>query len=103
MTLVPLADTFVRKASVVRVIDGDTYEMRIDLGYRVEGRFLIRVRNLNTPEMNTPEGREARLKAQGILEAATDILVVSYKDAQSFARWIADVYVNGRSMVEWMT
>lgn len=97
-------DVYVRRARLIRVIDGDSYEMRIDLGYRVEGRFHIRVRGLNTPELNTLEGREAKALAERIFAANPDRIVVqSYKDRQSFARWICDVYISGVSMVELMT
>ncbi len=96
-------DVYIRRARLIRVIDGDSYEMRIDLGYRVEGRFHIRVRGLDTPELDTPEGREAKVLAERILTAYPDRIVVqSYKDRQSFARWIADVYIDGVSMVELM-
>ncbi len=96
-------DVYIRRAQLIRVIDGDTYEMRIDLGYRVEGRFIIRLRDLNTPELNTPEGRAAKILAERIFAAQPDRIVVqSYKDRQSFARWICDVYIAGVSMVKLM-
>ncbi len=96
-------DIYIRRARLIRVIDGDTYEMRIDLGYRVEGRFHIRVRGLDAPELDTPAGHEAKALAERLFAAHPDRIVVqSYKDRQSFARWVADVYVNGTSMVELM-
>lgn len=95
-------DVFIRRASVVRVIDGDTFELRMDLGYRVEGRFIVRLRGVDTPELPTVEGLAARATAERILQGAKTITVQSYKDQQSFARWIADVYVDGVSLAELM-
>lgn len=96
------ADLFVRRASVVRVIDGDTYEMRIDLGYRVEARLLIRLRGYDAPELPTPKGIAAQQKAARLFARGGPIVVRSHKDTQSFARWVADVYVGGVSMVDLM-
>lgn len=97
-----MTDAFVRRAEVVRVLDGDTFELRIDLGYRVYGRFMVRVKDLNTPELPTDEGYAAMKKATDILNAAKAITVRSYKDRMTFARWVADVYVDGQNFAELM-
>jgi micrococcal nuclease len=48
-------------ARVVRVVDGDTLRLDLDAGF---GMWLLdqpcRLLGINTPEMDTPEGRAAR-------------------------------------------
>jgi endonuclease YncB( thermonuclease family) len=47
-------------ATIMRIIDGDTIEARVDLGMGVKWDSLCRLRGINTPEMNTAQGKEAR-------------------------------------------
>ncbi len=62
-------------ATVFRIVDGDTIEMEIDLGFRIILRSNVRMANINAPELSTPEGPAARLflaqyvpvKTQGVL------------------------------------
>jgi endonuclease YncB( thermonuclease family) len=96
----PQFASYVYRAEVFRVIDGDTYHMTIDLGFRVSVTLPIRLRGWNCAELNTQMGQKARDAVIEIFDNATDILVVSYHDRMSFARWMADVYVDGQSLGE---
>lgn len=84
---------YVYKAVLHRVVDGDTYELIVDLGFRVQARLMIRLRNYACPELREPKGRAAAEYAQALLAGRT-LLVESYKDKQSFARWVADVWIH---------
>lgn len=91
------------RATVDRIIDGDTYILRIDVGFRASVALSVRVRGLNTPELHGADrvnGYAARAEAERRLRAAQTIVVETYKDEQSFARWIGDVYVDGESLAE---
>lgn len=94
------------RAYCERVIDGDTYWLRVDLGFHAALTIPVRLHGVDTPEMNTPEGKAAREFVLHILrpgdvhmdpyelgEEPTQLIIESYRDRQSFARWIADVYV----------
>jgi micrococcal nuclease len=48
------------RAKLHRVIDGDTFELDIDLGFGCWTRQVIRLRGLDTPELRTPEGKIAK-------------------------------------------
>jgi hypothetical protein len=55
----------------------------------------------------TPEGLQAKVRAINILTTPVDgvlpqITVRSYKDHQSFARWIGDIWVNDVNFVDLM-
>jgi endonuclease YncB( thermonuclease family) len=49
------------KAKLNRVIDGDTVNLTIDLGFRLTYTANCRLAGINAPEMNTEEGRTARV------------------------------------------
>ncbi len=48
------------RAHVLRVVDGDTVDLRVDLGFDIRIDMKVRLSSINAPEMSTPEGRVAR-------------------------------------------
>lgn len=89
------------RALLERVIDADTLKLRIDLGFGAWIVVTVRVRGVDAAEMNTPLGQKAAAAVGALLESA-DVVVVTYKDQMSFARWVADVYVNGILLADWL-
>jgi micrococcal nuclease len=47
------------KAKLNRVVDGDTVNLTIDLGFRLTYTANCRLAGINAPEMNTEEGKTA--------------------------------------------
>lgn len=97
----PTGPEYIYRAHAERVHDGDTYQLRIDLGFDVGISIMCRLRGIDTPELGTPEGKAARDWVTGTLKPAIDgsarpLIVQSYKDRRSFARWVCDVwYLDG--------
>ena len=48
------------RASVVRVVDGDTVEFDIDLGFHLSMRAKMRLVKIDAPEMSTDDGKTAK-------------------------------------------
>jgi len=48
------------KARVVKVIDGDTLDLEIDLGFHVKHELRLRLNHLDAPEMRFEAGRKAK-------------------------------------------
>lgn len=88
------------KAKIVRIIDGDTLVLDIDMGFRVRSQQHIRVRFLDTPEMfsgsdeERAEGRRAALYALQILRNREVTVIVYKDDSQSFNRWCGDILID---------
>jgi len=59
---------------VLRVIDGDTLEVRVDLGFRMWKRDHIRLWGIDTPEVRTKDlqEKEAGLEAKAELQRLID-------------------------------
>jgi micrococcal nuclease len=98
---------YVYRADVLDVHDGDTYKLRVDLGFRCAVTIQCRLRGVNAPELNTPEGKVAQQFVQKLLkptpypEENGQVVVESYRDQQSFARWVCDVWLgDGRSLAD---
>lgn len=88
-------------ARVTRVVDGDTYEVTIDLGFRIfKHKTRLRLRGIDTPETWRPRshsealhGEQATMFVEDVVETNSDVRVITYKHGpSSFARYEADVY-----------
>ena len=49
------------KAKLNRVVDGDTVNLTIDLGFRLTYTANCRLAGINAPEMNTEEGKVSKV------------------------------------------
>jgi len=95
MTPTPCPDqSYVYSGFVTRVIDADTLEIDVDLGFHLKTKQHFRLVNVNAPEMRGDQ-REAGLAAK---QYAMDRLllkevVIRTAKADSFGRWLAHVWI----------
>lgn len=104
------------RAQCIRVIDGDTIDVFVDCGFREYKVMRLRLAGINTPEIHSQDPT-TRLAAQAAKTWLTSLLrsddlvlaslakvspsndwplrLVTYKDPDSFGRWIADVFIQG--------
>lgn len=78
---------------VTKVVDGDTLDVEVDLGFKVNIGIRLRLRGLNTPEVRGPE-REEGLKAKAFVKRKVEkarVVVNTYKVGK-YGRYIADVF-----------
>lgn len=77
-------------AELVRVIDGDTFVLDVDLGFYVRTRQHIRLAGIDCPEKNTPQGLAAALFATNWFALADNQvrLMTTARQEKSFDRWI---------------
>ena len=81
---------YIFKAKVLRVIDGDTLEMRIDLGFHTHTVRKVRLLGVDTPERGKPGYNEAKAFTTGTV-LGKDVYVQTYQ-ADAFGRYLADVW-----------
>lgn len=96
-------DPYIYKAKVLRVVDGDTLVVDIDLGLKVRLKDTIRLYGINTPETHGVSKTSAEYKA-GMLSKERLIGLVEGKDVYlrthfdkecKYGRLLADIYVDG--------
>ena len=51
---------YIYKAELIRVVDGDTVDLIIDLGFDTSRKERFRLYGIDAPEMNTAQGKEAK-------------------------------------------
>jgi endonuclease YncB( thermonuclease family) len=70
----------------------------VDLGFNVMTEIKVRLLGWNCPELKEPAGKRARDEVFKILGGAKTIILETEKDAQTFNRWLARVYVDGQDL-----
>lgn len=83
---------------VLAVHDGDTVRLALDAGVETGAHPWLRVRDAYCPELDEPGGPEAQAFTLAALTAASAVSVTLH--GRSFARWVADVHVDGRSLAD---
>jgi endonuclease YncB( thermonuclease family) len=89
------ADLYTYDVTVRRVIDGDTIEVAIALPHLVH-RLKLRLRGLDCPEMDTPEGKAAKRETEKLVRAAPSATIYTSKP-DKYDRYLADVFLAGPS------
>ena len=84
-------DLYTYKASVERVVDGDTIIAKIDLGFGNQCREYLRFRGIDAPEMETAEGKKAREYVVKELAKVDHVILTSTK-ADKYGRYLADIF-----------
>lgn len=84
-------------ATLVRVIDGDTVVLVVDLGFTVSVNIEFRLLGINAPEMKGAT-KLAGLNAKGHLEQLLAMGALSLKSEKAvktdkYGRWLADITV----------
>lgn len=77
-------------ATVEKVVDADTLDVAIDLGFRVQFRVRIRVAGIDAPEMSTAAGKAAAAYVRDHLPIGDPVLLTTYKP-DKYGRALADV------------
>lgn len=85
------------QARLIRVVDGDTVDLEVDLGFHLCARLRFRLEGINAPEMHGAEsasGADARSFLVSRLTHTDSITVQSTKTGK-FGRWLGRLFVDG--------
>ena len=91
------------KAVVDRVVDGDTIDVTIDLGFSVWKKMRVRMEGINTPESRTRDleekkrGLAAKDRLKSILEFNDNKCVLKVSGVGKYGRALATVLVESLS------
>jgi micrococcal nuclease len=93
-------------AKVIRVVDGDTVELRVDMGFRCSMTISARLLGIDAPEMHKKAQLEMARKATAALAErleGKDVRIVS-KKADDWGRWLVLIWdtTSMKSINDWM-
>lgn len=92
------------EALVIRVIDGDTIECRVDCPFHFHYTDKFRLKGINTPELKKPEEKKRAEAARDFLKTWIEgqtVLLKVYKQ-EKYGRWLAEVVYNEASVNDYM-
>lgn len=85
------------KATVVRVIDGDTVKLQLDLGFRLFWIVNCRLTGIDAPELDTDQGQDAKEYLIDLLPVDTELLINS-KRLDKYGRPEVVIYYKGENI-----
>jgi micrococcal nuclease len=89
-------------AQVVRVVDGDTIDVVLDLGFHIFIEMKLRLFGINTPELKEQSGKVARDRLKEKIDGK-QITVYTIKDKQEkYGRYLAKINCAGEDINEWL-
>jgi micrococcal nuclease len=87
------------RAEVVRVVDGDTVDAEVDLGFDVKLSARFRLIGINAPEKNTKEGKDSLARLAVLLPVGSQVVVQTTKDKkEKYGRYLGTFLVGGKSI-----
>ena len=84
------------KARCLKVVDGDTLDLEIDLGFRIKSYQRVRLARVNAPEVRGAERPEGLKAEHFVTEKLVDQygpkeLYISTEKTGKYGRWIAEI------------
>ena len=91
---------------VTKVVDGDTIDVIMDMGFDIMYKSRVRLFGIDTPESRTrnldekKRGLLAKKYLQEALKAGKALSIKTYKDNETgkFGRILGDVFIDGKSV-----
>jgi micrococcal nuclease len=95
-----------RVKKVIKVVDGDTIDADIDLGFDISLTKRVRLSGVDTPESRTTDlkekslGLEVKEWLKHKLEGATDILIKTQlpDSTEKYGRILGNLYINNAAL-----
>ncbi len=83
-----------------KVVDGDTVDLMVDLGFKIWVKQRLRLKGVDTPELfgkNKEAGRIAKRFVEAVMSTATRIAVETDKpySTDKYGRWLGTIHYWG--------
>lgn len=77
---------------VLRVVDGDTVELLIDMGNKIRWQDTFRLMGIDTPERGQSGHKEATIRLIDLL--ANGLSHIETHKPDKYGRWLVDLYIS---------
>lgn len=92
-------------ATVLRVVDGDTVDVEVDLGFHIFIQMKLRLIGVNAPELKEDAGKVARDALTVLLPFGKQVTINTVRDRQEkYGRYLATIHTSGlsESVNDWL-
>jgi micrococcal nuclease len=86
-----LAQMYTYPARVLKVVDGDTLDVHIDVGFHIATAQRLRLRKIDAPELASATGKRAKTFIEQTLKDCPLIILRTHK-TEIYGRWLADLF-----------
>lgn len=94
-------DLYHYNCKLIRVIDGDTVEISIDLGLSIFTVHKVRLYGINAPELNTVEGQSSKEYLEKLFTETSEWRILTYKDrSDKYGRYLGQIYPASGSVLD---
>lgn len=81
------------KAKILNVVDGDTVDVEVDLGFDVRKVERLRLYGLDAPESFTTLGKWVKAELRLLLSEGTRVYLHTYKH-DKYGRYLTDIFLS---------
>jgi len=92
------------QAKILKVIDGDTVQAEVDLGFHIKMTMNLRLLGINTPEMNSKIAAEVKAAREAkdflvgiVLNKVVSVLTVKDR-TEKYGRMLATIIFEGQNI-----
>lgn len=90
------------RATILRVVDGDTVHAEVDLGMDIRVRATLRLAGINAPEIGTPEGVAAKAFLTERIGTGPLVIRTTRDRREKFGRYLATLLIGDLNLNEAM-
>ena len=93
-----IKDEYLYEAKIINVVDGDTVDAIVDLGFSISTDLRLRLHGVDTPEMNSrdiSERERAKAAKQFVIERLLNktVLIKTHK-TDKYGRYLAEIFTD---------
>lgn len=87
-------DEYRYRATILDIVDGDTFDAMVDLGFESFQRKRFRVYGIDTPERGSDRWAAAKEDLHKLLLRGNNLRIATFKDRKDkYGRYVADVVI----------
>lgn len=85
------------QAKLIKVVDGDTVDLEVDLGFSVLHKMRFRLLYINAPEMKGPERPLGLISKQHLIDllGSEPLKIITHKDSSDvYGRYLCEIFIH---------
>lgn len=86
-------------AIVEKIVDGDTLDLSVNLGFRIYNRDRFRLLGIDTPERGQAGWAKATAALKNLIPVGAEVIINTAKPYRDkYGRWLATIYLDGQDI-----